>query len=94
MTGLVDAHVPLERIDLRVAAAICHELDTGLGDLIVFSEKSGSVLQRISKEQQRRLDELEAGVNKGALAWHATVPLAEQSQHNRCRNDPDAHLRV
>ena len=65
---LADPDVPLERIDLHVAGAICEELGVGLSDLIVFSDVSLPLIRRISDEHQRRMDGLMEQHNKEQLS--------------------------
>jgi DNA-binding Xre family transcriptional regulator len=65
---LADPDQPLERIDLRVAGAICRVLGIGLGDLIVFAEPAASMLETLSDRDQERLEQLMARHNEGQLA--------------------------
>jgi transcriptional regulator with XRE-family HTH domain len=65
---LADPDLPLERIDLHVAGAICEELGVGLSDLIAFSDVSLPLIRRISDEQQQRLDDLMDHHNEGELS--------------------------
>jgi DNA-binding Xre family transcriptional regulator len=75
LTRLADPNLPLERIDLRVAAAICDELGVGLGDLIVFADRSGPVLESLSEEKQLRLDDLMERHNEGLLSLDELAEL-------------------
>jgi hypothetical protein len=54
---LNDAAQPLERLDLRLAGAICRACRTQLSDWIVF-QKSPTKLRRLSVAKQHRLDGL------------------------------------
>jgi hypothetical protein len=58
---------PLDRLDLRVAGAICLVCDIPLSDLIVF-ETSGPKLRRLAAAKQKRLDQLMARNNEGTLS--------------------------
>jgi hypothetical protein len=57
---------PLERLDLRVAGAICQVLDLPLSELIVF-EAPRRKLRRLVSAKQKRLDALMAKSNDGRL---------------------------
>src|SRR4051794_20976198 len=57
---------PLQKIDLRIAAAICHVLDIALGDLISF-EKPRTRLGRLDSKAQARLDVLMTKNNECGL---------------------------
>jgi len=59
-------HQTLERLDLRVAGAICQVCDVPLSELITF-ETSKRRLQRFSPAKQKRLDVLMAKNNEGQL---------------------------
>jgi Cro/C1-type HTH DNA-binding domain len=48
---------PLERLDLRVAGAVCEVCRVPLSDLIAFTPES-TRLQRLSRAKQKRLDVL------------------------------------
>ena len=54
---LNDGAQPLERLDLRLAGAICRACRTQLSDWIVF-QKSSAKPRRLSAAKQRRLDDL------------------------------------
>lgn len=64
---LADPDRPLERVDLRAVGSICETLGIGIGDLIVFSERATPALKTLSDSKQRRLDDLMARHNEGAL---------------------------
>jgi hypothetical protein len=57
---------PLQRLDLRVAGAICQVLEMPLSELIVFEKPHGK-LRRLAATKQKRLDILMAKNNDGAL---------------------------
>src|SRR5215475_4367299 len=59
-------HQPLERLDLRVAGAICQVCEVPLSALISF-ELSKRRLQRLSTAKQKRLDSLMFKNNEGQL---------------------------
>ena len=58
---LSNEHQPLERLDLRVAGAICQVFGIQLSELITFE------MRRLSAAKQRRLDALMAKNNDGWL---------------------------
>jgi hypothetical protein len=64
---LGDEHQPLERLDMRVAGAICQVCAVPLSDWIVFEEEDGK-LRMLSTTKQARLDGLMAQNNAGALS--------------------------
>jgi DNA-binding Xre family transcriptional regulator len=57
---------PVERLDLRVAGAICEVCSVKLSDLITF-ETGEENLRRLEAKKQKRLDELMALNNDGLL---------------------------
>ena len=57
---------PLQRLDLRVAGAICQEFALPLSDLIAF-EAPRKKLRRLAAAKQKRLDSLMARSNEGTL---------------------------
>ncbi len=59
-------HQPLERLDLRVAGAICQVCEVPLSDLITF-EGTRRRLQRFSAAKQKRLDTLMTKNNEGQV---------------------------
>ena len=59
-------HQPLERLDLRVAGAICQVCEVPLSELITF-EMPKRRLQRFSAAKQKRLDALMTKNNQGQL---------------------------
>jgi hypothetical protein len=59
-------HQPLERLDLRVAGAICQVCEVPLSELIIF-ETPKATLHRLSAAKQTRLDMLMAKNNEGQL---------------------------
>lgn len=59
-------HQLLERLDLRVAGAICQVCEVPLSDLITF-EGSRRRLQRFSAVKQKRLDTLMTKNNEGQV---------------------------
>lgn len=63
---LNDDRRPLERLDLRVAGAVCHVCRIPLSDLITF-ETPRRKLKRLPAARQRRLDQLMAKNNEGQL---------------------------
>ena len=58
---------PVERLDLRVAGAICQACDTPLSELIAF-EIPKAKLRHFSARKQQRLDTLMAKNNEGRLS--------------------------
>jgi DNA-binding Xre family transcriptional regulator len=63
---LSDEQQPLERLDMRVAGAICEVCDVSLSDLIVF-ETHSPTLYTLPEARQKRLDELMPRHNGGEL---------------------------
>jgi hypothetical protein len=57
---------PLQRLDLRVAGAICQAFTLPLSELIAF-EAPGKKLRRLAAGKQKRLDSLMAASNEGRL---------------------------
>jgi hypothetical protein len=57
---------PLQRLNLRLAGAICHVFEIPLSELIAFEAPHGK-LRRISAVKQKRLDTLMTRNNKGRL---------------------------
>ena len=57
---------PLQKIDLRIAAAVCKVCDVELGDLISL-ERPKAQLQRLNTKTQSRLDTLMEKNNEGQL---------------------------
>lgn len=58
-------HQPLERLDLRVAGAICQVCDVALSELITF--ETTTRLRRLAGAKQKRLDALMTKNNEGQL---------------------------
>ena len=63
---LSNANQPLERLDMRVAGAICQVCTVPLSEWIVFEEETAN-LHMLAAEKQGRLDILMAGNNEGRL---------------------------
>lgn len=63
---LSDDRQPVDRLDMRVAGAICQVCAVPLSDWIVFEEESGS-LRTLASEKQKRLDNLMTKNNAGSL---------------------------
>jgi DNA-binding Xre family transcriptional regulator len=57
---------PLQKVDLRIAGAVCRACDVGIGDLITF-QKPRAQLHRLDPRMQARLDELMDKNNEGQL---------------------------
>ena len=57
---------PLQKIDLRIVAAVCQTFGLALGDLISF-EKPKAELRRLDPKTQARLDALMSKNNEGRL---------------------------
>ena len=57
---------PIDRLDLRIAGAICQVCAVRLSDWIVFEEDSGT-LRSLTAAQQARLATLMSGNNQGVL---------------------------
>lgn len=73
---LSNEHQPLQRLDLRVAGAICQVFALPLSDLIAF-ETPDKKLRRLPARKQKRLDVLMAGNNEGRLARAEKQELRE-----------------
>jgi hypothetical protein len=63
---LSDERATIERLDLKLAAAICEECGVSLAELIEFTRPQVG-LKRLSREQQKRLQALMEGNNEGLL---------------------------
>jgi len=63
---LSDDRQPLQRLDMRVAGALCQVFDLPLSDLITF-EIPQQKLRRLTASKQKRLDALMAKNNEGTL---------------------------
>jgi len=63
---LSNEHQPIERLDLRVAGAICEVCEVALSDLITF-ETVVENLRRLEAKKQKRLSTLMAKNNDGLL---------------------------
>ncbi len=57
---------PLQKVDLRIAAAICKACDVSLGELISF-EKPSAQMQKLPARDQARLDDLMSANNERKL---------------------------
>jgi hypothetical protein len=66
LARLSDETTPLERLDLRLASAICEVCEVPLSGLIVF-HKAEDGFRRLSAAKQKRLDYLMDGNNNGTL---------------------------
>jgi hypothetical protein len=73
---LNDDRRPLERLDLRVAAAVCQVFQVPLSGLIAF-EETGGKLRRLSAARQRRLDTLMGRNNDGRLSEAERAELGQ-----------------
>jgi DNA-binding Xre family transcriptional regulator len=79
---------PLQKIDLRIVAAICRAFGLALGDLISF-EKPKAKLSRLDGKTQTRLDALMARNNEGQLTAAERkefVALADQAHRMSMEN--------
>jgi hypothetical protein len=79
---------PLQKIDLRIAAAICQLLRIALGDLITF-EKPKTRLRQLAPKTQARLDTLMSKNNEGQLTATERkefVILADQAHRMSLEN--------
>ncbi len=59
-------HRPVERLDLRLAAALCQVLEVSLSELVMF-DSSQPELRSLPEDQQSRLDTLMARSRAGSL---------------------------
>lgn len=79
---------PLQKIDLRIAAAVCRTFDIALGDLISFG-KPKAQLNRLDAKSEARLDVLMSRNNEGLLTVAERkefVALAEQAHRISIEN--------
>jgi hypothetical protein len=79
---------PLQKIDLRIAAAVCQLFRVALGDLITF-EKPNTRLRRLAPKTQARLDTLMSRNNEGQLTAAERkefVILADQAHRMSMEN--------
>jgi DNA-binding Xre family transcriptional regulator len=79
---------PLQKIDLRIVAAICNAFGIALGDLISF-EKPKAQLNRLDAKTQARLDALMSKNNEGQLTAAERkefVALADQAHRLSMEN--------
>jgi DNA-binding Xre family transcriptional regulator len=53
---LADPAETLEKVDMRVIAAICQALDIGIGDILTFEEPT--IIEQFSPAKQARMDQL------------------------------------
>ncbi len=82
------AEAPLQKIDLRIAAAICNAFGIALGDLICFA-KPVARLNRLDAKAQARLDALMSKNNEGQLTAperREFVALANQAHRISMEN--------
>lgn len=70
---LSDDTQPVDRLDMRVAGAICSVFSVRLSDWIIFQEES-QMLHSLAPQQQSRLDTLMGKNNQGEL----TAPEREE----------------
>src|SRR4051794_9428680 len=66
LARLSDETTPLERLDLRLAGAICAVCEVALDSLIVFT-KADEGFRRLSPAKEKRLEYLMDGNNNGTL---------------------------
>ena len=71
---LNDEWDPVERLDMRVAGAICQVCDVPLTEWIVFEDLS-AILISMSDEKQDRLEELMGENNEGRLTEEQHIEL-------------------
>lgn len=55
---LADPEETLEKVDMRVIAAICQALDVEIGDILTFEEPT--IIEQFNPEKQTRMDDLMA----------------------------------
>jgi DNA-binding Xre family transcriptional regulator len=61
---LSDPEEPLEKVDMRVIAAVCHALDVGIGDLLTFEEPE--IIEQFDSVKQKRMDVLMAHLHSSS----------------------------
>ena len=84
---------PLQKIDLRIAAAICKACGLELGDLISF-EKPQAQLQRLDAKTQSRLDALMEKNNDGKLSAAERKEFSALADHAHALSMANARLLV
>ena len=53
---MADPEEPLEKVDMRVIAAVCQALGVGIGDLLTFDEPE--IIEQFGAPKQQRMDTL------------------------------------
>ena len=76
LSRLGDETQPLERLDLRIAGAICAVCQVPLSELIVF-HSTGEGFRRLTASRQQRLGDLLDANKEGTLAEAERVELQE-----------------
>ncbi len=66
---LADPEEPLEKVDMRVIAAVCQALEVGIGDVLTFDEPT--VIETFGGQKQARMDSLMARHNSAAQSLTA-----------------------
>jgi DNA-binding Xre family transcriptional regulator len=71
---------PLQKVDLRIAGAICRACNIQLGELITF-EKPRAQLRRLDAKSQTRLDALMTKNNDGKLSTGERKEFAQLAEN-------------
>lgn len=88
---LADPEEPLEKVDMRVIAAVCSALSVGIGDVLTFEEPT--VIEAFGAQKQARMDALMARHNSASqpltaderAELHALVDEAERVARGNAR---------
>ncbi|MGO8673520.1 MAG: helix-turn-helix domain-containing protein [Capsulimonadaceae bacterium] len=72
---LADPEETLEKVDMRVIAAVCHALDVGIGDILTFEEPT--IIEQFSPGKQQRMDYLMARHQSASLLPLTTAEMIE-----------------
>lgn len=72
---LADPAETLEKVDMRVIAAICQALEVGIGDLLTFEEPT--IIEQFSPAKQARMDQLMGRHQSSSGTPLSTDELAE-----------------
>lgn len=71
---LADPEEPLEKVDMRVIAAVCQALTVGIGDVLTFDEPE--IIEQFPREKQARMDMLMGRLSGGTFS----ITAAERTE--------------
>ena len=72
---LADPAETLEKVDMRVIAAVCQALDIGIADILTFEEPT--IIEQFNPDKQARMDELMTQHRTSTSPALSTEELAE-----------------